>query len=338
MMTIKAGRPLIDLAKLCYQADQPLLLVGPHGVGKSEMLGQAARELGIDCVVMDLSLMEPTDLIGLPRERDGRTVYCPPASLPANQRSKGLLVFEELNRAPPYMRAPCLQLLTARRLNEYRLPPGWLPAAAVNPSDGVYDVAELDPATRSRFVEAEVVADHAGWLDWARGAGVHADVVAYVASDPAVFNTPRSNPRAWTNVSRILCAAERTRVGPDAVQVRVAVSGLVGDERADSFWGFVRKRVRPLTANEVLDQYPSHRERLRDWVECGKLDLVQHTLWAVQTLLQARHHFDRVRADRQAWKNLGHFLGDLPGDLREEAGRFLDEHCYHRPRARRKVP
>jgi MoxR-like ATPase len=148
---IAAGRPLIDLAKACYAADVPLLVVGVNGVGKSEMLQQAAAELGIGCRVYDLSVMEPVDLVGLPRERDGRTAFSPPDSLPT--QGKGFLVFEELNRCPRYMQAPCLQLLTARRINDYVLPPGWLPAAAVNPvEEGGYEVVELDPALLSRFV------------------------------------------------------------------------------------------------------------------------------------------------------------------------------------------
>ena len=45
MMTINAGRPLIDLVKLCYAANLPLMIEGRHGVGKSVLLEQAAKEL-----------------------------------------------------------------------------------------------------------------------------------------------------------------------------------------------------------------------------------------------------------------------------------------------------
>ena len=104
----------------------------PGAPGLAELLQQAAQALKIECVVFDLSIMEPTDLIGMPAKKGGRTVYCPPASLPDG--GKGFLVMEELNRAPRYMMAPTLQLLTARRLNDYLLPAGWLPVAAVNPA------------------------------------------------------------------------------------------------------------------------------------------------------------------------------------------------------------
>jgi MoxR-like ATPase len=131
---VAAGRPLIDAIKQCFAANRSPLLVGRHGVGKSAVLAQAARELGGRCISRDLSLMEPPDLVGMPRLDGKVTRYLPPAFLPT--KGRGLIVFEELNRCPNYMRAPCLQLLTDRSLNDYRLPPGWLPAAAINPPDG----------------------------------------------------------------------------------------------------------------------------------------------------------------------------------------------------------
>src|SRR5262249_37155117 len=159
--------------KLCYRADTPLLLVGRHGIGKSEILKQAAQELRVEYLDRDLSLMEPPDLLGLPRFKGGATRYASPAWLPATGR--GLITFEELNRCAGYMRTPCLQLLTARSLNDYRLPLGWLPCACINPAESEYETEVLDPALRSRFVEVPVVADPGEWLSWAEVQGVHAD-------------------------------------------------------------------------------------------------------------------------------------------------------------------
>jgi MoxR-like ATPase len=121
--------------------------------------------------------MEPPDLVGLPKLDGSVTRFLPPSFLPTG--GKGLLVFEELNRCPTYMRAPCLQLLTARTLNDYELPAGWLPVAAINPPDQGYEAEELDPALRSRFVQAVVEPDREEWLAWARTVGTHAAVLAY---------------------------------------------------------------------------------------------------------------------------------------------------------------
>jgi hypothetical protein len=332
---MKLGRPLIALIKLCYTASRPILLVGRHGVGKSAILEQAAEELGVGFICRDLSLMEPPDLVGIPRTDGSVTRYAPPSFLPTDGR--GLLVFEELNRCPSYMRSPCLQLLTARCLNDYRLPPGWLPVAAINPDDAGYEVEGLDSALSSRFVVIDVEPDLEEWLHWARAGKVHADVTGYVGSDPAIFKEPRSNPRSWAYVSDLLVAAGGA--GTTAEVLREAVAGLVGRPRMVALF---RARARghrgddkPLEADEVLKGYRRHRDRLRSWIASGRLDLVEGSSLAVRKRLQAQPDYADARRHRAAWKHLGAFVADLPGDLQEQMREFFESRGYDTPGPRK---
>ena len=84
MMTIPAGRAVVDLIELAYAADQPVLLIGRHGVGKSSLFDAAAKRLGIGLTVCDLSLMEPVDLVGIPLvdPKDVRSMPRLPSSPP----------------------------------------------------------------------------------------------------------------------------------------------------------------------------------------------------------------------------------------------------------------
>jgi hypothetical protein len=330
---IPAGHRLIDVAKLCYNANVPLLLIGPHGVGKSELLEQAAQELGIGSEVFDLSVMEPPDLVGLPRKKDGVTVYYPPARLP--REGQGLLVFEELNRAPQYMRAPCLQLLTARRVNDYQLPPGWLPVASINPAEEGYEVAELDAALLSRFVKVRVKADHKEWLAWGRESGIHEDVLRYVSTDPTVFDSPESNPRAWSYVSRLLAASDGSG---HRVTLRDSVAGLVGTVRAASFFRFLQGGEQPLEAKDIVEAYDQHRDQLLGWIAAGRLDLVKDSVFNLKKLLQVSSNFAKVRQDAGQLRNLRDFLTDLPGDLREEMEQFFHDHGYECPELAHRKP
>src|SRR4051794_20084719 len=133
---VPLGPRVLDVLDLCYRARRPVLLEGPTGIGKSEIVRAAAERLGIGLAVLDLSLLEPPDLVGLPIIEHGRTRYAVPSILP--QDGAGILLLEELNRAERYIQQPALQLLTARTLHEYRLPEGWVCFAAVNPQDGDY--------------------------------------------------------------------------------------------------------------------------------------------------------------------------------------------------------
>jgi hypothetical protein len=326
MTSVSAGRPLVDLVKLCYAAKRPILLVGRHGVGKSEILQAAATEMGIGCLPLDLSLLEAPDLTGLPHLDEGVTRYFPPAFLPV--KGKGLLVFEELNRCPRYVRAPTLQLLTARCLNQYRLPSGWLPVAAINPEDS-YDVDELDEALRSRFVQVEVRADHKQFLDWACRNRVHRDVIGYVASDRSIFSHPQSNPRAWKYVSDLLNAAERKPCPQGTLWA--AIDGLVGPTRAAAFRAYLNKPARPLGAKDILLSYPSYRDKIRTWIQTDQLDLVRGSLLNVLKFLQPPRDYKATRKRPSQWKRLATFLRDLPTDLKKEAKKFFAERKYELP-------
>ena len=61
------------MLELAYRARRAVLLEGPTGIGKSEIVRQVADRLGVATVVLDLSLLEPPDLVGLPVIHEGRT-------------------------------------------------------------------------------------------------------------------------------------------------------------------------------------------------------------------------------------------------------------------------
>ena len=304
------------------------MAVGTHGIGKSMLFAQSAKKMRIDIISRDLSLLEPPDLIGLPKTKGERTIYLPPAFLPHDGR--GLLVFEELNRAEPHMRAPVLQLCTARTLNDYTLPPGWLPMAAINPAEGGHEVDELDPALLSRFARVNVVADQKKWLEWARHNGVHQAVIDYIADDKSALVTAEANPRAWKYVSDVLLAAKKQETSP--ATLRAIVLGLVGCERGDAFLGTLKNTDRPLSPEQVLNAYRKHRAEVQCWIQKGQIDLVDTTLLAVKTYLQSERQFKEVQAHSNRWDNLANFLHDLPGDLRKDAQKFFKSRGYSYPK------
>ncbi|MCY3018594.1 MAG: DUF4832 domain-containing protein [Planctomycetota bacterium] len=186
-LKVTVGRKLQELLMLCYFANTPVLLIGPSGIGKTEIVERTAKELGIGCCPFDTTITDPVDLIGLPLINGATVRYVPPEILPTS--GNGLLFLDELNRARREMLNASLQLICSRRLNTYHLPPGWLPLGAMNPSDDEnYDTNRLDIAMLSRFVRVEVEADPEHWVSWAEGNGVHPSVVSYVRATPGVFN------------------------------------------------------------------------------------------------------------------------------------------------------
>ncbi|QDU74641.1 AAA domain (dynein-related subfamily) [Bremerella volcania] len=334
MMRLPAGDSVVEMIELARHADQPVLLAGRHGVGKSSLFEEAARRQGIDIIVRDLSLMEPVDLIGIPRiNDDGRTEYHPPSFLPC--KGEGLLVIEELNRCPRYVQVPCLQLLTDRRLNDYALPPGWLPCAAINDGEQ-YLVDELDDALTSRFVQVRIEPDSTAWATWARHPGnVHDKIVDFVEQSPGVFDDPQSNPRAWTYASNLLKSWEELRSGDDALAV--ALAGVVGETWAVAFLEYYgTNAARPLQPQEITEDYLTHRGQFLNWINDTRLDLVSASLDSLQKHLQRQRDYEAVAHDPEAKRNVEQFLFDLPPDLRRLARGWLKDRGFHELKVPRK--
>lgn len=322
---IVVGHPLRELVKTAYQADLPVLLEGTHGLGKSEILMQVADELGIDHLVMDLSLCEPTDLVGLPQFDKGRTVFAPPAELPTS--GKGLLILEEINRAPRHVRAPCLQLLTARRLNSYKLPEGWLPVASINPSDHDdedyrYDVEELDPALRSRFIVVSVKPGLREWLRWATEHKIHPAVIEVVERGGAEALRGAATPRSWAYAGRFLDAWEESAAGGESV-LMTALVGLLGDN-----WGVALARQyldgqQPLEPIQIVEGRAEVNTLVESWIQRGRLDMLNASWERLQRHLSSNVVARDIAGQPSARRNCERFVSALPADLRTNAERWL---------------
>lgn len=220
---------------------QPVFLWGPPGVGKSQITAQAAASLGLDLIDVRAVLLDPVDLRGLPTVRtDGRAHWSPPVFLPTEGR--GVLFLDELNAAPPLVQAACYQLILDRRVGEYRLPDGWAVAGAGNREQDRAVTHRMPSALSNRLVHLEIEPSLEDWANWAQGAGVRPEVVAFLRFrpallhdfDPAAPTRAFASPRSWSFVSAILESAPCPEVEMDLYR------GAVGDAAATEFAGFLR--------------------------------------------------------------------------------------------------
>jgi MoxR-like ATPase len=112
----------------------PVMLWGPPGVGKSDIVGQIAERHDVPVLDIRLSQMEPSDLRGIPFRSGELVEWAIPAMLPDAQRhgTSGVLFLDEITSAPPSVSAAAYQLILDRRLGQYRVPDGWAIFAAGN--------------------------------------------------------------------------------------------------------------------------------------------------------------------------------------------------------------
>jgi hypothetical protein len=162
-----------------YAAGMNLLLVGLHGVGKTEAILTFCRENGVVLKYYSCSTLDPyTDLVGVPtprkycmndrvwlgtnqdqcpicnhrlEEEDSPVVESLKMVRPREVDDAELIFFDELNRAADAVQNAVLEIIQFRSINGERLPHVRACWAAINPPDGDYKVSDLDPALIDRF-------------------------------------------------------------------------------------------------------------------------------------------------------------------------------------------
>jgi hypothetical protein len=186
----------------------PVMLWGPPGVGKSQMVAQIAARHAVPVIDIRLSQMEPSDLRGIPfRDQANNCVeWAVPAILPNEARhgSSGILFLDEINSAPPSVSAAAYQLILDRRLGEYRVPPRWAIFAAGNRQGDRGGTYTMPAPLANRFSHFEVETHLDDWVSWAYRNGIDERVIAFLrfrpellfdfdpAHNPVAFPSPRS--------------------------------------------------------------------------------------------------------------------------------------------------
>jgi hypothetical protein len=325
------GPAVIELLTLAYRADIPALLIGCHGVGKSEIVAAAAEAIGIDCISRDLSLMEPPDLVGLPKivEKNGHpaTAFLAPEFLPRDTGRGGFLLIEEVNRAPRYMQACCLELLTRRALNSYLLPNGWTPICCINPKADGYAVDLLDAALMSRFMQITVCASVESWIAWAATNGIHPKVIEYVSSVPNALDEQQggTNPRSWTYASRTLAAAGADLLERSPDTIVTALNGLIGPVHTTALLRLIYGTEVALRPADLFHDWPAAKATMKRWLEQGRLDLLATSMRAVLQWLRPDGVAEQLRGNAGQQFAIQSFISLLPGDLADQARACLLE-------------
>ena len=244
-------------------ASHNVMLVGNHGIGKSEILSEFYGTLGMPVVALFLGQMsDPGDLIGLPckDEKTGKTDFMPPYWFPTD--GKPIVLFlDELNRARPEILQTVMDLALNRKLAGKLLPEGSRIISAVNAGDQ-YQLTDLDPALVSRFNIVNFKPAAEEWLLWARKTGLDPRVTGFIdenriwldkdpemkeGADTGLDKTP--DRRAWKRVSDIISDKDELKEIDSKI-----IASIVGPKAASAFiQNAATKRL--LSGREILSGF-----------------------------------------------------------------------------------
>jgi nitric oxide reductase NorQ protein len=212
-----------------------LLLTGPSGTGKTELVYLICRKLGLSCTKYNMATIQDpmSALLGVHRIRDGKSVF-DRAQFLADIQKPGVVILDELNRAPLNALNYLMSCLDGTRSirNDYVSPAEVVPVhpecvfvATANIGAEFTGTNELDPALSSRFFRLQM-----DYLDSGSEAGViakrtgcprtAADVIARLATQ--IRNAFRNGDVSETvTVRQTLEAGEQVAFGvptADALQ------------------------------------------------------------------------------------------------------------------------
>ncbi len=214
-VTLSQAKELIK----SLSSKESILLLSAPGVGKSDIVKQAAEEEGIEVRSLLGTQIAPEDVSGIPRIINERSVFCPPRILLPEKPEKFCLFLDEFPAAAPDVQKALYALLLERRLGEHHLPEGTWVVAAGNRQEDRAMVRQMSSALVNRTFVMQVRVDVKEWLIWAQQNNIRKEIISFITFLPEALMRkvpnepiPFSTPRAWASLSNALDMAEKSGI------------------------------------------------------------------------------------------------------------------------------
>lgn len=211
----------------------PVFLIGPSGIGKTQIVGEIAKEMDLGFVSYSLVHHTRQTLMGLPvitsfsvgnnEVRD--TEYTLSELLGAvykeisNGKKEGILFLDEANCCPETIQPMLLSFLQSKVLGSNRLPEGWVIVLCGNPPRSIYNknAREWDGALMDRLRVIDLKIDNEEYLNYIFEKEFHPIVRFYLTIHPEnSYICERKEERmelvtyrSWENLSNALLDYEK---------------------------------------------------------------------------------------------------------------------------------
>lgn len=218
---------------------RPVLLMGPPGIGKTQIMEQIAEECGIGLVSYTITHHTRQSAVGLPmiktEEFDGKeysvTEYTMSEiiagvykAVKEQGHSEGILFIDEINCVSETLIPTMLQFLQCKTFGNQKVPEGWIIVAAGNPPEFNRSVREFDMVTYDRLRVINIDADLEVWREYAREREIHNAILSYLDIRPQNFYRVEADvdglkfitARGWEDMSSLMYVYEELGISINA--------------------------------------------------------------------------------------------------------------------------
>lgn len=260
------------LSLIPSSAQRPIYLVGPPGVGKTAILAQIAKRLGIGLAAYTMSHHTRQSALGLPmlekRTLGGREVTVTEYTMSEiiasvydvmeeSQQDCGILFLDEINCVSETLMPAMLELLQHKRFGQHSLPDDWIIVCAGNPEKYNRAARAFDPVTLDRVRIIRIEPDLDAWLPYAETMGVHPSIRAYLHLRPEDFYNADGGQivtaRSWVDLSDMMLALEKLHLEPDDLLFEQYLQSPAIAESFRLYFALCRRISSKFQLDELLD-------------------------------------------------------------------------------------
>lgn len=330
---------------------RPLLLIGPPGIGKTQIMEQIARENKLGLVSYTITHHTRQSAIGLPfiREKEfgGKTYSVTEYTMSEIIASvyekmeetglrEGILFIDEINCVSETLAPAMLQFLQCKTFGNQKVPQGWVIVAAGNPPEYNKSVREFDVVTLDRIKKIDVEADFAVWKEYAYAAGIHNAIISYLELkkdhfykvETTVDGKLFATARGWEDLSQLLQVYETLGRTADREVIYQYIQHWRIAKDFANYLDLYNKYKKDYRVQEILQGRISDAavDKIRRASFDEKLSVIGLLLSALHELFAEAHHADQyVTGLFGQLKDYKDLLGSAAQELSgEEAQRLLE--------------